>query len=509
MPVASNDNRGAQVTTLGSFLGYQRAYDVSLMATGGAGTAASPWTGWETSLNLVAQDSRVWFPAGEYTQASIITMKKGWVVEGDGKEASTINSSIAGTAFRTAFTANSSNVANLTVRNLRLINSNASNIGSGILECAGSYIHFSDLSIHGFKFGITLNQSVHVEIHSCTIAAQQGVGIWLVNGPDYITTGSRADLDLSSYSDTYRTNRIHIHDCQNSQGGTVIGIVDDGGAEHVFDNNNYDSGATNIRIYGVISGRISDSMMESSSAASIITAATLWNGGGTADNQELLIQNCRIIPDAGQNCISVADTPTLTLINNTYQSTVVAVTGLNNCTSFVAFHDAQDGAGALYDNRAKALIDSSVAQRHAKAYATGDQTITTATLTPVNLDAEAYDIGGFHDTVTNNTRMTIPADGATAGTAAGLYRISGQIQWAASATNARMAAIRKNGSTYLGYQRILAASASVSTVVAVTVDDVAVAGDYYELIAWQNSGGDLATDGLTADLVWLSAVRIH
>ena len=48
---------------------------VSDLATGGAGTSGSPWTGWETSVNALGLYTHVHFPAGYYSQASKITMK--------------------------------------------------------------------------------------------------------------------------------------------------------------------------------------------------------------------------------------------------------------------------------------------------------------------------------------------------------------------------------------------------------------------------------------------------
>ena len=47
---------------------------------------------------LLAANTSIYFPAGSYTQASRIDMKRGWVLHGDGKDNSLIKSSIAGTA---------------------------------------------------------------------------------------------------------------------------------------------------------------------------------------------------------------------------------------------------------------------------------------------------------------------------------------------------------------------------------------------------------------------------
>jgi hypothetical protein len=47
----------------------------------------------------------------------------------------------------------------------------------------------------------------------------------------------------------------------------------------------------------------------------------------------------------------------------------------------------------------------------AKIYATGQQTPSVNTWTPVTFDAEEYDTDGFHESVTNPTYITVPQTG--------------------------------------------------------------------------------------------------
>lgn len=506
MPVAQNDNRGAQVTSLGSFLAYIDAYDVSLMATGGAGTAASPWTGWETELNAVPQNSRIHFPTGYYTQASIITMKAGWTISGDGKLATQIRSTIAGTAFRTAFTFNQTNIAHLFIHDLAIINTNASNTGSGILECAGTYVNLARIKISGFKAGVVLNQTQLADLDGLDIEAQITMGLWLVNGNDY-KAANGWDLDLSSATSGF-TNRIAVHDCQfNNQGNTTVyGIADDGGLNHDLFDNNFNGGATGIRVAGTTSARIAVSDFETTASRCVwSTNTSFYGGGGVGANSCLQIESNRMIPNAGQNAITVTAGTPLLLLNNTYSTTVVAVTGLANAAAVVALGGQQVGAGALYDSRATMMLDSSVVQRHAKAYATTNQTIPDSALTAINLDSEVYDSGGYHSTSSNTSRMVVPTDG---GVGAGIHMIHGTLTFAANATGVRMASIRKNGATYLGHQRVTNAGGALTNPIQVAAFDQPAVSDYYELVGFQNSGGDLATVG-TLDQVNLSITRIH
>lgn len=115
------------------------------------------------------------------------------------------------------------------------------------------------------------------------------------------------------------------------------------------------------------------------------------------------------------------------------------------------------------------------------------QTITTATNTALAFNTERFDQAGnaadtMHDTVTNNSRLTCRY--------AGVYQITGNVEWVANATGERMTLIRLNGATQIGRSYIQASAAvghaySVSTLYALAVND------YVELVVFQNSGGNL------------------
>jgi len=118
------------------------------------------------------------------------------------------------------------------------------------------------------------------------------------------------------------------------------------------------------------------------------------------------------------------------------------------------------------------------------------QTIATGTDTALNLNAEDYDTDGFHSTVTNNSRLTIPA--AFAGRRV-ILRAS--VRFEANATGARSAYISRNGggtgSPGLGELTTAAAPSGVTTLNIASAPVLAVAGDYYELRVFQDSGVSL------------------
>lgn len=100
----------------------------------------------------------------------------------------------------------------------------------------------------------------------------------------------------------------------------------------------------------------------------------------------------------------------------------------------------------------------------------------------IPFDSERWDTDGCHDNATNNTRLTAVT--------AGRYLITGNVTFAANANGGRFVAIRINGSDYQARQFSPGiASLTVSLNVAAICD--LEAGDYAELMAYQNSGGNL------------------
>lgn len=130
----------------------------------------------------------------------------------------------------------------------------------------------------------------------------------------------------------------------------------------------------------------------------------------------------------------------------------------------------------------------------------GAQTLSvsaaTWTAVPFGSGTEVFDTHGYHDTSTNNTRVTVPAG------MGGKYQVSGVLSWTASAAGgARGAGLRVNGSTFHETTQTNGISSVVHPVSVAGLVPLA-AGDYVELVGWQQSGGALALTGtakLTAE----------
>ena len=147
-------------------------------------------------------------------------------------------------------------------------------------------------------------------------------------------------------------------------------------------------------------------------------------------------------------------------------------------------------------NKARAFIGC-------KLYRSTTQLISTATWTAISFDSEDFDSDGFHENVTNPTRITIPAG------LGGKYLLTGYTGFAPNTTGIRQLNIYKNGvdigrefvnftpigggnSTYIGLPGVILSLA---------------AADYVEFMVYQNSGGALNATNLdtTFSAVWLGA----
>ena len=117
-------------------------------------------------------------------------------------------------------------------------------------------------------------------------------------------------------------------------------------------------------------------------------------------------------------------------------------------------------------------------------YKGSNQTLTNNTTTLLTWDSEEFDTDGFHSTVTNTGRITIPSGKG------GKYLFTWNVSYTANATQIRETALKKNGST-ITYQDFPVSSVNSETSMTASYIASAVATDYFELFGYQNSGGDL------------------
>jgi len=121
-----------------------------------------------------------------------------------------------------------------------------------------------------------------------------------------------------------------------------------------------------------------------------------------------------------------------------------------------------------------------------RAYATADQSMSNGATVTFTLDAENYDTDGFHSNTTNNSRITIPTGKS------GYYHITAIATYQnGGTTGQRDLYIQKNGTTPLAN----VVDAKYANFLGMSISDIQYlsAGDYIEMLGYQDSGTTTAT----------------
>lgn len=135
-------------------------------------------------------------------------------------------------------------------------------------------------------------------------------------------------------------------------------------------------------------------------------------------------------------------------------------------------------------------------EKSVRVYRTAVLAISSGTETLIPFTAESHDNGGFHDNATNNSRVIAPEDGT--------YQINAQCSFDANGTGQRYFLIRKNaggsavGGTLMLVETQGATPSPTSSAISGADSIELVEGDYIEMFAYQNSGGNLDVLGSEA-----------
>lgn len=158
-----------------------------------------------------------------------------------------------------------------------------------------------------------------------------------------------------------------------------------------------------------------------------------------------------------------------------YTTEATVVTGTTITSSWANTY-VRDNVEWIATNAPSARVFNSIAFSHS----------SSGSDLAVTFDSEVWDTANFHSTVSNTSRLTIPASSG------GKYLIGGTVEWAASATGQRYIAVTRDGLTNkYAVQDHINLSAAVFRQSIVTAMNGSAA-DYFELAAFQNSGGTLA-----------------
>jgi hypothetical protein len=133
----------------------------------------------------------------------------------------------------------------------------------------------------------------------------------------------------------------------------------------------------------------------------------------------------------------------------------------------------------------------------ARAYRNTNLSVADSARTLVTLDNEGFDTDSFHSNVTNSSRMTVPSGLVGSGTAA--VMLTGYVAWATNGTGFREIRILHNGVANPQVTDTFGAATTPGQ--NVTFITSAVANDYFEIDAWQNSGGSINITGAAFALI--------
>ena len=129
------------------------------------------------------------------------------------------------------------------------------------------------------------------------------------------------------------------------------------------------------------------------------------------------------------------------------------------------------------------------------------QTISNTTFTILTFNTETFDTNGFHDNVTNNSRMTVPSGKA------GKYLVNANFQTNNGNSGANPYCYLHalvNGAVDEYYASVSSwnvndAGASMTTLINLAV------GDYVEIRAYQKTGGSVTAYYISFDFIYLGA----
>jgi hypothetical protein len=202
--------------------------------------------------------------------------------------------------------------------------------------------------------------------------------------------------------------------------------------------------------------------------------ATIF-GVDTQNSQALLGKASTLDGKLTFNNASNANTAAITSGATTSNYTLTLPTTLGSAGDCLKL---ADGTGTLTFSSSCGSGGGSGSTPSVRAYNTSSVSVPTGTLTAIPLNSERYDTGTLHDIGSNTSRLTASV--------AGTYSISGSVYWAGVTGGVQELNVRLNGTTIITYNGTAASSTStgqnVSTLYYLN------AGDYVELVAYQNNG---------------------
>jgi len=144
---------------------------------------------------------------------------------------------------------------------------------------------------------------------------------------------------------------------------------------------------------------------------------------------------------------------------------------------------AAPGAGSVTFSGARAHLSGT------QGVATGSVGGSCATSVAAGFGTEDFDVGSYHDNVTNNSRFTVPATGK--------YLIVGMLNWAGNATGSRWLSYKVNGSGAVDLASAQNIGASGGLLLNGSATLSLTSGDFVEFFACHDAGSSLNLNSAT------------
>jgi hypothetical protein len=305
----------------------------------------------QAALDVANQGAcEVYVPAGSYKVTGNLNLYKNTKLYGDGWGASRLIFNHAGDGINSTWPINSSTGVFSEVRDISIENTNAANTGGGFVDVGGTFLNLTRCRFYGWKIQCILDQSELVDVHHCVFDGplNGGACIWLVNGDEH-TIGANGLF----------TNRITVKYCQISGLAGRIGIIDDGGAAHCFEDNNYNGLDTHIRAAGAAALCIKGGEFETAAVASIVFHyQRYFSGVGTGGCENVYLgAGAMLIPVNGTPCISITALSSI-VIDGAYlgNTSVAKIAGMFNAGYVALYGVPQIGTSPMLDNNSTVLI---------------------------------------------------------------------------------------------------------------------------------------------------------
>lgn len=283
---------------------------------------------------------RIGVPGGTYLCTSAINIYKKTHLVGVGKSLSRFKFNHTGDGIKSTWAINSSTAVNIKVEAMIIQCNNNSNAGGGFVDVGGTFVDLIDVQIAGFKYSVIFDQTELADIDRCYFSDPLLAAVWLVNGANH-TPGA----------DPLYTNRITIKKSQIiSNSGAAIGIVDDGGVTHCFEDNNFQGFVTQIRSAGGKGLSIIGGEFEGATGTPIVFDTLAYGGGAVGATTNPVIINPFIIAPNGFNAVKFFSSGSgITAVGGIFRSSTYAFGSVSNITNATFINTTNDGGGTLRD----------------------------------------------------------------------------------------------------------------------------------------------------------------